>query len=295
MKISLPSVRDVPTAGKKVLVRVDLEWEDPVGQRRQATENLVDYLWRQGAGKIKLLGHKGRASFPDVEVVNDIRSDRREEQDDTGLAAELAAGWDVYVNEAFATSHRRHVSLDALPRLMRSRGQPVCIGPRFEKEVEMLDKVLSLGADTTKALVIGGIKVDDKAISAAELKRRGWIVLRGGLLPGVHLRPDGLDITDEAIRDYCRQVSRAETIVVAGPLGKFETEGAEKGTREVFAAAARSRAYKVAGGGDTEAALEKFGLTGMFDWISVGGGAMLRYLATGTLPGIQALTGELYT
>ena len=48
-------------------------------------------------------------------------------------------------------------------------------------------------------------------------------------------------------------------------------------------------AYKVAGGRDTEVAIARFGLTDSFDWISVGGGAMLEFLAKGTLPGIEVL------
>lgn len=48
-------------------------------------------------------------------------------------------------------------------------------------------------------------------------------------------------------------------------------------------------AFKIAGGGDAEAAISEFGLNEKFDWISVGGGAMLEFLTKGTLPGIQAL------
>jgi len=58
----------------------------------------------------------------------------------------------------------------------------------------------------------------------------------------------------------------------------------------LMAIANNNRAYKVAGGGDIEMAISKYGLTSKFDWISVGGGAMLQYLATGTLPGIEALS-----
>ncbi len=57
----------------------------------------------------------------------------------------------------------------------------------------------------------------------------------------------------------------------------------------VFNAIASSSAFKIAGGGDAEAAITEFGLNERFDWISVGGGAMLEFLAKGTLPGIEAL------
>ena len=108
-------------------------------------------------------------------------------------------------------------------------------------------------------------------------------------MPGAELRPDGLDISDDLIAQYKRQMGNAGAIVVAGPMGKFEEMGAQKGTREVFTAVANTKAYKIAGGGETEDAIRKLGLEGRFDWISVGGGAMLEFLAAGTLPGIKAL------
>lgn len=276
----LKSIRDVEVAGKNVLVRADLEWSGENLSRERAAREIVKYLQDKGAGKIKVIGHKGRFE-------NDLRKDPREEMNDVLLADELADGWDVYVNEAFATSHRKHCSVDALPRLMVRRGKEVCAGLRFEEEIEMLAQATSYKLQATKILVIGGAKVSDKARYADEFEKQGWTVLRGGLLPGVKLRPDGLDISDETIGEYKNKIAGAGTIVVAGPMGKYGV--AEKGTKEVFTAVANSQAYKVAGGGDTEAALGKFGLLGKFDWVSVGGGAMLEYLATRTLPGIEAL------
>ena len=81
-------------------------------------------------------------------------------------------------------------------------------------------------------------------------------------------------------------IANSSTIVVR-THGKYEE--APEGTQKIFTAVANSKAYKVAGGGDTESALAKFGLKEKFDWISVGGGAMLEYLSSGTLPGLEAL------
>ncbi|GAG39588.1 unnamed protein product, partial [marine sediment metagenome] len=63
----------------------------------------------------------------------------------------------------------------------------------------------------------------------------------------------------------------------------------EKGTKEIAQAVVTSDAYTVVGGGDTEAALTKFGMVKKVDYISSGGGAMLDFLADGTLPGIEAI------
>jgi 3-phosphoglycerate kinase len=73
-------------------------------------------------------------------------------------------------------------------------------------------------------------------------------------------------------------------------MGKYEDPGAVAGTKAILEAIANNeKAYKVAGGGDIETAISTYGLTEKFDWISVGGGAMLEFLATGTLVGIEAV------
>ena len=72
-------------------------------------------------------------------------------------------------------------------------------------------------------------------------------------------------------------------------MGKYEEEGHRQGTKRIFEAIANAGAFKIAGGGDTETALSMFNLKDKFDWISVGGGAMLEFLTKKTLPGIEAL------
>ena len=76
----------------------------------------------------------------------------------------------------------------------------------------------------------------------------------------------------------------------AGPLGLFEKESFSRGTKGVAQAIARNYdAFKVAGGGDTIAALKKFGLLEKFSFLSMGGGAMLAFLTNQKMPGIEAL------
>lgn len=281
---------EIELAGKNVIIRCDLEWESINCPRQQATEKIVEYVKLHGGARVKVIGHKGHWETGIVEVENDLRRDPREEANDESLARELAEGFDVYINEAFATSHRAHASIDALPRWMKQMGKTAMIGLRFEKEIETLNRVFSQSLSLRKILVIGGAKAGDKEKASIELANKFDAVLKGGLLTGVKLRPDGLDIADEAIEEYQKTLADAEMVVVAGPLGKFEDELSEKGTKEVFEAVANSKAYKIAGGGDTEAALAKFGLKDRFDWISVGGGAMLEYLVKGTLPGLDAVS-----
>lgn len=82
--------------------------------------------------------------------------------------------------------------------------------------------------------------------------------------------------------------ARAETILWNGPLGLYE-KGFTGGTEALARAVGASKAYSILGGGDTVAAVEEIGLAHRFSFISTGGGAMLDFLAKGTLPGLRAL------
>lgn len=290
--MKIPNITEIDVSNKNVLVRAGLEDAIAGSPRLQAVKDIIAYLQEHGAARIKIIGHNGDIGLAlelGVDVNWDLRADPREEANDPSFAKELALGFDVYVNEAFETSHRTHASIVALPKLMRSEGKPAVLGLRFIKEIEVLSKVFDApGAD--KILVIGGTKVKDKNKYADELKTKFTAVLRGGLLEGSPLRPDGLDITTDAVSSYESQITKAQTIVAAGVMGKYEDANAEYGTKEILQAIANSQAYKVAGGGDIETAISKYGLSDKFDWISVGGGAMLEFLVAGTLPGIEAIT-----
>ncbi len=100
---------------------------------------------------------------------------------------------------------------------------------------------------------------------------------------------DKEDITINSIERFEGEIEMAKTIVVAGPMGKYEDEGHRQGTQRVFAKVAAAEAYKVTGGGDSHVVVSLYKLEDKFDWISVGGGAMLEFLAKKTLPGIEAL------
>jgi phosphoglycerate kinase len=83
-------------------------------------------------------------------------------------------------------------------------------------------------------------------------------------------------------------VKDAKTVLWNGPLGNYEN-GFVDATRALVIAIAKSKAYSIIGGGDTEAAIEDLHVAEHFSFLSTGGGAMLDFLAKGTLPGLQAL------
>ncbi len=99
----------------------------------------------------------------------------------------------------------------------------------------------------------------------------------------------GYDIGPQTCRAYVDAVRAAKTVFWNGPMGVFEIAEFESGTRAVAAAVAKGPAYSVVGGGDSGAALEKFGYAGEVDHLSTGGGASLEFLEGKTLPGLVPL------
>jgi phosphoglycerate kinase len=98
-----------------------------------------------------------------------------------------------------------------------------------------------------------------------------------------------LDIGPETAASYAERLARAGTIVWNGPVGVFENPEFAAGTRRVAEAVAASNAFSIAGGGDTLAAIEQFGVGEGISYVSTGGGAFLEFLEGKTLPAVATL------
>lgn len=232
-------------------------------------------------------------------LLENLRFYDGEEENDPEFAKKLASLADVYVNDAFSVAHRAHASVIGLARLL-----PHYAGLRLTKEVEVLSQVLE---NTKRPLVviIGGAKVETKLPLVEKMRKFADYVLIGGKLPQQHslqniknekliiadLIEEGTDITKESVDRFLQAIEKAATIVWNGPLGLIHKDAidTEKGTREVAAAIAQSSAYKIVGGGDTIDYLQRLGIIDKFDFVSMGGGAMLAFLSGKKLPGIEAL------
>ncbi|MDX2048902.1 MAG: phosphoglycerate kinase [Chitinophagaceae bacterium] len=102
----------------------------------------------------------------------------------------------------------------------------------------------------------------------------------------------GLDIGPNATEQFCNVIKRSKTILWNGPMGVFEMEKFQKGTKAVATAVAEATqkgAFSLVGGGDSVAAVNQFGFAEKVSYVSTGGGAMLEYFEGKVLPGIAAI------
>jgi phosphoglycerate kinase len=285
-----------------------------------------------------------------VVLLENLRFDPREEQNDGTFAAELAELADVYVNDAFGAVHRAHASVAALPARFLADGRPAGVGRLIEREVEALSRLLH-DPERPYVVVLGGAKVSDKLSTIGALVERVDAILIGGAMAFTFIAADGgevgdslvepdrfddvraarvraeergvmlqlpedvvaapemsvsvkrttvkaadvprgqmgLDIGPRTVEEFVRSIAEAKTILWNGPMGVFELEPFSAGTRGVATAIASSKAYTVAGGGDSLAAIAKLDLQGGFDHLSTGGGASLEFLEGRDLPGLTVL------
>lgn len=274
----------------------------------------------------------------DVLLLENLRRNDGEENNDIVFAERFAQFADCYVNDAFATSHRKHASIVSLPKLL-----PAYAGPLFESEIAHLSTVFH--PPKPFLFILGGAKFETKLplierfIKSADTCFIGGALahpffLEKGYALGASLLPNArqniaplfasenlllpldvsgidangalftkkpielstgdriLDAGPETLQVLKEKIHEARFVLWNGPIGDYLIPGFGKGTETVVHLLAE-RHFKdgelVVGGGDTAAVISHLRKEKEFPFISTGGGAMLEYLAMGTLPGIEAL------
>jgi phosphoglycerate kinase len=339
------SVREADVAGRRVLVRADLNVPLEDGRvaddtRIRASLPTLEYVLEHRAAEVAVCSHLGRPKGQDpafamapvearlrelvpderVRVLENTRFDPGETKNDPESAKRLAAGMDLYVNDAFGSAHRAHASTEGVAHLL-----PSYAGLLLEQELEMLGRLLG-EVERPFVLVAGGAKVEDKLGVLVNLGSRADEVLVGGKM-AEELREEnplpyeaslpvdvvaatafeadaesrvtpydavpagwlGLDIGPESRTRFALAINGARTVFWNGPMGVFEWPRFAEGTKAVAEAVASADAYTVVGGGDSVRAVQELGLADRVSWISTGGGASLELLEGKELPGVAAI------
>ena len=280
-----------------------------------------------------------------VKLLENVRFNKGEKENDESLAKRYAALCDVFVMDAFGTSHRAQASTHGVAKFAHT----ACAGPLLHSELAALEKALSNPERPFVALV-GGSKVSSKLTVLDALSKKVDQLVVGGGISNTFVLSEGNevgnslvepDLVDEAKRlraesdvvfasdvrtttagfsdwaddaptqikatsaieageeiiDYGPETAKrvgeimknAKTIMWNGPCGVFEFEAFANGTKAVAQAIADSQAFSIAGGGDTLAAIDKFGLAEKISYISTGGGAFLEYVEGKELPAVAIL------
>ncbi len=165
---------------------------------------------------------------------------------------------------------------------LAATGQPV---GKSLHEPDMVDVARRLLDEARKRGV--GIPVPTDVVVAREFAATARAQVRAASAVGADEMI--LDIGPDSAKAIAAIVSKAGTVIWNGPLGVFEFDQFGEGTRSLAAAIAKSRAFSIAGGGDTLAAIEKYGIGSEISYISTGGGAFLEFVEGRTLPAVAAL------
>ncbi len=235
----------------------------------------------------------------DVLLLENLRFHKEEEENNEEFARSLTALGEIYINDAFSVCHRSHASIVGIPKYL-----PSFAGLLLEKEIETLTNVME-NPRRPLGLIIGGAKVKDKSKIVGIFSKKADFFLLGNLVADevkkIGIKSDlgkiifsedsvgGRDIGLLTIEIFKEKISRAGTIFWAGPLGKIDEERYQSGTRKIINAVLSSGCFSVVGGGDMIEFINKLGIIDRFNHVSVGGSAMLDFLAGKKLPGIEAL------
>jgi len=306
----LSQLLGVPVALKK-------DWLSGVEVRAGEIALLENVRFNPGEKKDSDELARRMAALCDVYVMDAFGTAHRAEASTHGVAkyAPIACAGPLLVNE-----------LSALEKALEKPARPllaIVAGSKVSTKLTVLecllgkvDRLIVGGGIANTFLAAAGVKVGKSLYEPAMLdicgrlmeqaKQRGIIIplptdvvvakefsakAEADVKPVGDVRPDEmiLDIGPDSAEAMSGLIASAGTVLWNGPVGVFEFEQFGEGTRTLATAIARSKAFSLAGGGDTLAAIEKYGIEDSISYISTGGGAFLEFVEGKTLPAVGIL------
>lgn len=349
IRATLPTIKAAVAAGAKVMLMSHLgrptEGEfDKASSLKLVADKLTELLG-QDVALVKEWKDGVDVAEGGVALLENVRFNVGEGADAEDLAKAYANICDIFVMDAFGTSHRAQASTHGVIKF----APEACAGPLLAAELEALEGALANPARPMVALV-GGAKVSSKLTVLDALSKIADILVVGGGISNTFVASAGKEVgnslcehdlvpeakrlrettevifaedcrvtkegfsdwsdtsateikttseisADEEIIDYgpvtsakvAEILKNAKTILWNGPCGVFEFDAFAEGTKEIAHAIADSQAFSIAGGGDTLAAIDKYGLADKISYISTGGGAFLEYVEGKVLPAVAML------
>jgi phosphoglycerate kinase len=301
--------------GKPVALRKD--WLSGVDTPPGTAVLCENVRFNKGEKKDKEDLARKMAELCDVYVMDAFGTAHRAEASTHGVAkfAKVAAAGPLLVGE-----------LEALERALHAPARPLVAivgGSKVSTKLTVLesllarvDKLIVGGGIANTFLAATGVNVG-KSLHEAEMldvarkllaqaKAKGTVIplptdvvvarefaatAHADVRPVSQVKPDEmiLDVGPDTAEAFSAVIQGAGTIVWNGPVGVFEFDQFGEGTRAIAGAIARSKAFSLAGGGDTLAAIEKYGVEDGISYISTGGGAFLEFVEGKTLPAVAIL------
>ena len=343
---SIPTIKYCLAKGAKILLVSHLgrpiEGEpDSIFSLKPIAECLIKIL----AEEVDLVSELNDTSIFNsssrVQLLENIRFFEGEKANSNILGKLLADSCDIYVFDAFGTSHREQASTHSA--IVQSN--QACAGLLLDKEITALTKALNEYENPYTA-VIGGSKVSTKLELIKNINSKADFVIVGGGIANTFIKAAGhevgISLYEESMLDIAKDlldggkiilpdtvitsltfegeevseknisdvnsnemildqllttkmieaINASKTILWNGPLGVFENQLFEIGTRDLAQAIAASSAFSIAGGGETISAINKFIKADDVSYCSTGGGAFLEFMEGKDLPSIQALKSK---